>query len=273
MNNAPASTTAALAAQIRAAEEAMRPERGEPQPAVNGRWASVSRQTLHEWFADMPPQMLLTDLVRHAGEDHAGYVFWIGRACWPYAPALVGRANASTSLLRRSVCIDIPLQQTAARAWAIDLVLRSPATLAVVADGRQFNVAQSRRLQLAAEAGVAMAMLWRQERELSTRSVAHHRWRVTPAPTTERRPRWRIDMLRCKGSAGFAPLMNQHTNQRRDAGGQDAHHHHTDGEGPPHRQAESAGVFVVEYDDAQGVVPVSPKLADRPPAPAIPQTA
>ena len=61
-------------------------------------------------------------------------------------------------VLDRCLFIDLP-KRTADRdrLWAIDLVLRSPAAGAVFADGCGFDMAATRRLQLAAEAAAVQA--------------------------------------------------------------------------------------------------------------------
>ena len=187
-------------------------------PPVGAAWAPIARQTVHEWLAPAPPQTLLIDLAAAATgrqtdrsssgmrpcdnpADHdteTGAVFWVGRACRPYAVSLAQGRAGRAKLLERSVFVDVPVRQRGARVWAIDLLLRSPAALAVIADGRDLDMAQSRRLQLAAEAGRSIALLWRRDDEARALSAAHYRWQVTPRPTPGRHPRWRIECLRRK---------------------------------------------------------------------------
>lgn len=113
----------------------------------------------------------------------AGAVFWIGRRCWPSARALLrqspGKAATENHLLRqRSIFVDPPSMSD--RLWAIDLCLRSPAVSAVIADGTGFDMAATRRLQLAAASADALALLTRPPRELKSLSAAMTRWRVQP---------------------------------------------------------------------------------------------
>jgi hypothetical protein len=140
----------------------------------------------------------------------APYVAWIGRKCWPY-PRLLIRSRGmdvdhsidqqggveDRSMLERSIFIDPP--DDAARLWAIDLALRSGALAAVVADGSKLDMAATRRLQLAAEHGGALALLARPPRELDRLSAASTRWIVRSVPSPGRWPRWSIELCRCKG--------------------------------------------------------------------------
>jgi protein ImuA len=160
---------------------------------------------------------------------------------WPYPRLLVGKGDAGASgsaltkgerlLLERSIFVAPP--DDGARLWSIDLALRCAAVAAVIADGRRLTMAATRRLQLAAEAGGALALLARPAAELSQLSAAATRWQVTTVPGRAR-PCWSIELLRWKGRAtGFA--------------------------GP-------AGMrrWQLEWDHAKGVVTSLPAVADRP---------
>ena len=127
-------------------------------------------------------------------ENEGGVVVWIGRYCWPHPRVMVrreagfngAREAEGRMLLRRSLFADP--SGTAARLWAVDLALRSPAVAAVVTDGRGFDMAATRRLQLAAESRRGMALLARPRDELSCLSVAATRWVVAWAgPSAQER--------------------------------------------------------------------------------------
>jgi hypothetical protein len=149
--------------------------------------------TLHEWFsfAQSPPVrwvmplsifIHLTRRVIQEDATSAKVVVWIGRlaaANWPNPLALISKQDSDRSLLERSLFVDPP--DDAARVWAIDLALRSPAVAAVVADGCGLDMAQSRRLQLAAESGGSIGLLARPLHELRHLSAATTRWLVRPA--------------------------------------------------------------------------------------------
>jgi protein ImuA len=108
-------------------------------------------------------------------------------------------------LLRRSVFIDPPDDGT--RLWAIDAAARCSAAAAVVADGSGLDLAATRRLQLAAEAGSALVLCARPPGELECLSAAATRWRVhcarladeNPSLNPSLNPRWIVELLRCKG--------------------------------------------------------------------------
>ena len=209
-----------------------------PTPAVTTGWAPIDRAfrasagvpvaVVHEWFtAAEPPLRVLLHL--SAGACRAsdnGLSVWIGRRCWPYPRRL------DPDLLARSIFVDP--RRPADRLWALELCVRSPAVASVVADGSNFDMAATRRLQLAARDGPALLLLARPLDELRRASAAAVRWRVEPAVSPTNHPRWTVELLRCKG---MRP---------------------TDDEGPPR--------WVLEATDGATVVLVSAGVADRPAA-------
>ena len=207
--------------------------RGVSRGLIDGLNRGVRRSAVHEWFGvagqgDVrpdaaapprrfwsPPLCVLTHLAWQAmARDGVGHrrVLWIGPRCWPHARVLVCDGLGGRRLLKRSIFADPP--DAASRLWAIDLALRSGAVVAVVADGSGMDMAATRRLQLAAEAGRAPALLARPPHELSQLSAADTRWlvRADPEPARNhpldptnllarappRRPRWIIELRRCK---------------------------------------------------------------------------
>lgn len=198
---------------------------------------------LHEWCGDAScsgearwaaPMLLLSHLVRRC---ERGLVVWIGKKVWPQPWLLAQRADeaaderASGGLLERSVLVDPPNGDD--RLWAIDVCLRSSAVGVVIADASGMTMAHSRRLQLAAEAGDALALLARPGRELAVASAAAMRWRVEPLISPTLQPRWQIELIRCKAGQGLS--------------GKDA-----------------ATSLVLEHDGATGDLRVPAALADRP---------
>lgn len=173
---------------------------------------------IHEWHAARndartrgsawsAPLTLLAHLAISAArgtapEEHAGWIAWIGRRVWPCAPALARMGGAS--ILRRSLLVDPDSHAT--RLWAIDAAARCPA-MVVVADGSAFDLAETRRLQLSAEAGGALALLARPRWERAMRSAASTRWEVDPAPpdVTTGAQRWEIHLTACKGARPDGP--------------------------------------------------------------------
>jgi len=170
---------------------------------------------VHEWFgvADssfmprmprmprmsrwIPPLGILLYLARRSlgcSDGHAGVV-WIGRRCWPFLQGL--SPDDRRVLLQQSIFIDPPDDMS--RLWAIDLAARCPAVAAVVADGSRLDMAATRRLQLAAEAGSALVLCARPPEEIDHLSAATTRWRVRCASSSDKIPRWNVELLRCKG--------------------------------------------------------------------------
>jgi len=90
--------------------------------------------------------------------------------------------------------------------WAMEEGLRSRALAAVIGEVETLSTAGSRRLQLAAEsAGVTGFVLHRSAGHAAA-SAAVTRWRVAALPSTPvagepgiGRPRWRVELLRCRG--------------------------------------------------------------------------
>lgn len=175
---------------------------------------ALSPGAVHEWFGpiddDEPTEqpdpawrgsvLLLASFARRALHERGssgrlgGWVVWVGAPCWPYAPGLVGEDRR---LIARSLLVDP--SSHAERVWAVELALRSPAVAAVIADGRGLRMNESRRLQLAAQAGRTLALVARPARELAELSCAATRWLVRRAPTPTAEPRWTVVLLRCKG--------------------------------------------------------------------------
>lgn len=142
----------------------------------------------------VPPIAVLLHLARRGlSKGSPRRVVWIGRRCWPYP----GTPRADP-LLRRSIFVDPP--DDAARLWAIDLAARCPAAAVVVADGSGLEMAATRRLQLAAEAGSALVLCARPPGELKRLSAAATRWVVHSAPAPGMSPRWIVELVRCKGA-------------------------------------------------------------------------
>jgi hypothetical protein len=169
-------------------------------------WNTHSRS----WTA---PLLLFAHLARQcAGESsdsRGGLIVWIGRRLWPQPQALMmhgaadPRPHPRYAALHRTLLVDPPSEDD--RLWAIDLCLRSPAVAFVAADAGGLKHAHSRRLQLAAEsgksggAGGALALLARPVRELAIASAAATRWRIGRLASPTTRPRWMVQLVRCKG--------------------------------------------------------------------------
>jgi len=200
----------------------------------------LSRGAVHEWLGVgdrgwSPPLSLLTHLTWQAltSCDESSRVLWIGRRVWPYPHTLVRergvRATAVAPralpgvlhaeelelarlpqpddaglLLSRSLFVDAARNHP----WAIEAALRCASVAAVVADGSGLDMKATRRLQLAAEVGGSFGLLARPAREERELSAAATRWRVRRSARqdavalSDPRPRWTIELLRCKSVRG-----------------------------------------------------------------------
>jgi hypothetical protein len=135
---------------------------------------------LHEWWGDMADARSLCvqlawcvlrdcDARARARTDaHASdglHVAWIGRAAWPGATDLVRGTRAAlagmfgapaprtwpdAALHDRSLLVDAPASDPGARLWSAEQAARCSGVCLVIADGRGFELAATRRLQLAA---------------------------------------------------------------------------------------------------------------------------
>jgi hypothetical protein len=156
-----------------------------------------------------------------------------------------GRASALQRWwLHQSIFVDPSCE--ADRAWAIDLALRSAAVSAVVADGTGLRMAETRRFQLAAESGRALAIIVRPPRELDMLSAATTRWLVRAAPTGSAHPRWTVQLLRCKGVQPAQAGERQEGRVRRGRSTMYA--------SPAESLPGSLQPWLLEYDGASGAV-------------------
>jgi protein ImuA len=144
---------------------------------------------------------------RSLGGD--GMVLW----CLP-RPDLYGPGLAAHGLdPGRLVLVQAP--RDAEILWAMEEGLRAPGIAAVVGEIGVLPAVASRRLQLAAERSGVTALLlrrWRNggqaARERALPNAAVTRWRIAALPSQPSRgepgvgrPRWRVELLRCRGGA------------------------------------------------------------------------
>ncbi len=191
--------------------------------------ASSSRTvpTARRWS---PPLGILVHLARRAALDAAPrWTLWIGRTCHPYPHLLARQHGRDHRAPRRVACGDLlehslfvatsrslpdrgvpDPRDAAARLWAVDLALRSPAVGCVVADGCGFDRAATQRIQFLARKQMKWVLAARPPRERSELSAAQTRWLVrielSPAGTVAAgvQPRWHVELLRCKGMRSAA---------------------------------------------------------------------
>jgi protein ImuA len=153
----------------------------------------------------------LSQSSRDAG---AGPVLWCLRRPDLHGPGLMAHGLDPARL----VLVSAPRDD--AILWAMEEGLRTPGLAAVVGEIGRLPMVAGRRLQLAAErSGVTALVLrrWRNGEEAAAErerpSAALTRWRVTSLPSRDEprlrddpklrhligRPRWRVELLRCRG--------------------------------------------------------------------------
>ncbi len=194
----------------------------------------------------------------------AGPVLWAARRADLYGPGVAGLMGArvgpakseKTGGFHPGRLILVRARRDADVFWALEEGLRAPAGAlsAVVGEAAEPDDTAMRRLQLAAETAGRPCFLLRR-RLFAGRApgpaTAHTRWRVGALPSEETRsetglagglnslpgrPRWRLDLLRCRGAA--------------------------------------PGSFTVEWNDAAGGFDLAAPVRDRPVVPrtAAPRT-
>lgn len=165
--------------------------------------AGLACGAVHEWIGLdagpgggwSPPLSVLVHLARRcvaAAEAQSASlsVCWIGRSVWPAVSALT-----TGELLVKSLFVEAG--SAGERLWAADLAARCGSVLAVV-DGSDMDLAGTRRLQLAAEAGGWMVLLARPPDEAGALSAASTRWRVAREVAPGDQPRFGLRLTRCK---------------------------------------------------------------------------
>jgi len=160
-------------------------------------------------------------LIARLSQAVAGPVLWVARRPDLYGPGLLALGVDPGRL------ILVRAQGDQEVCWALEEGLRCPALAAVVGEVAEPERSAGRRLQLAAEAGGITAFLLRRRlqprRRAEPPSAAMTHWRVSAAPSGEvppelpprlsgsprlpsppgllGPPRWRVELLRCRGAA------------------------------------------------------------------------
>ena len=130
--------------------------------------------------------LLMPSLARLGQE--AGWIAFVAPPLLPYAPALVAWGVALERLL------VVRPAASAGGLWAVEQALRSGACSAVLAWPAAIGSTALRRLQLAAEAGAALAFVFRAPDAAAEPSPAALRLRVQPAADG-----WLVDVLKRRG--------------------------------------------------------------------------
>jgi protein ImuA len=141
------------------------------------------------------------------GRGEVGVILWCSPRSDLYGPGLAAHGLDPG----RVVLVRAP--RDAEILWALEEGLRAPDIFAVVGEVGSLPAVASRRLQLAAERSGIIAFLlrrWRDggqaARERALPNAAVTRWRIAALPSQPARggpgvgrPRWRVELLRCRG--------------------------------------------------------------------------
>ena len=154
-----------------------------------------------------PTSPSLSPLGGGEGRGEVGVVLW----CLP-RPDLYGPGLAAHGL-DPGLVVLVRASRDAEILWAMEEGLRAPGIVAVVGEIGSLPMVASRRLQLAAErSGITAFLLrrWRDggqaARERALPNAAVTRWRIAALPSRPSlgepgvgHPRWRVELLRCRG--------------------------------------------------------------------------
>lgn len=179
---------------------------------LGGGWP---RATLVELFSESHQglPLLLPLMARLSAE--ARRIAWVAPPHVPYAPALAARG---VDIRRLLLIRDVSSEQAL---WAAEQVLKSGAASLVLVwprsgTGKGLQTAQLRRLQLAAEQGDAVGVLFRPMRDAARGSSAALRLRLSPVPAG-----LDVKVLKRRGSwAGGSCIVPVGTGTRAEGRGQ-----------------------------------------------------
>lgn len=159
-----------------------------------------------EWDDGVASGFCVALLARLAVVTSSRPLAWVSRSGDLYGAGLATFGLDPAHLLQvRAACDQEVL-------WALEEALRCSSLAAVVGEVTCLDRTAGRRLQLAAEASGVTAFLLRRcktpPRRTAPPSAALTRWRVAPAPSGPAvlprlpgRPRWQLDLQRCRGAA------------------------------------------------------------------------
>ncbi|KPK38590.1 MAG: hypothetical protein AMJ69_08055 [Gammaproteobacteria bacterium SG8_47] len=124
------------------------------------------------------------------------WLVWVNPPYLPYAPAL----NHAGVSLRHNILLQIETPDD--QLWAIEQALRSGSCGAVLAWPQRIAPRQLRRLQLAAEMGSALGIVFRSLEVQHQHSPAALRLRLAAAASG-----LRLDILKCRGRFNSQPIV------------------------------------------------------------------
>lgn len=149
----------------------------------------------------------------------SGVCLWISTSRMLYPPALKVFGVSPDRI------IFIDLKQEKDVLWVVEEALKCEGLAAVVAEIKEVNFSQSRRLQLAVEQSKVTGLLLRTAPSSLKTTTCVARWQITPLPSETElglpglgHPRWKVELLKVRhGSPGswkmewaagkFAPIL------------------------------------------------------------------
>lgn len=163
--------------------------RGRNGPQVRSRVQPSGWRALDECLGGGWPRAALVELLSHRHQGlplllpllarlgaEARWLAWVAPPHVPFAPGLAGHGVDLRKLL---LVQQVDAQQ---RLWAAEQMLRSGSCAAVLLWPERLQTVQIRRLQLAAEQGDCLGVLFRRLRDAAQHSPAATRLKVMPSP-------------------------------------------------------------------------------------------
>ncbi|MFC3677987.1 ImuA family protein [Ferrovibrio xuzhouensis] len=158
-------------------------------------WGGLPAGSLHE-VVGQAPLATAGFLAAYLGSVRRGRpVLWLTPERQLHAPAL-----AAFGFDHRRLTIAWT-RRPEDRLQAFEEALRTPGIAAVVAEIDGLDLAATRRLQQAAQAGGALGLLIRRD---AAATVALTRWCIAPAQSDGRNPRWQVRLERDGFAAQYA---------------------------------------------------------------------
>ncbi len=131
--------------------------------------------------------------------DQGGACIWIATSRKLFPPSLKAFKLDPTQF------IFVDVQQEKDVLWAMEEALKCEGLAAVVAEVKEVNFAQSRRLQLAVENSRVTGFLLRNDMKKLSTTACVARWQITPLPSELDDdmpgvgfPRWQVELLRVR---------------------------------------------------------------------------
>lgn len=155
-------------------------------------------KAIHEIFSSDIPLSLVSFLAAQSTFQKAGYLFWIGKECWP-TPHFIRQFISSAhedEFFEKCLFIDPPSEKL--KLWAFEAALRSSAVSFVFTKFKGLSFSLTRRFALAAKKGRALGIIARPIAEQKTPSAAATRWYISSAKGIDS-PRFKLQLLKQKG--------------------------------------------------------------------------